>query len=66
MRNFLNLKAFRVNANNPKPKAIIEVIWHPPPRYVWIKYNTNGAALGAPGFKITQILNTTFTLTLLF
>jgi hypothetical protein len=45
---FVILKAFNVDCHPPKAPRIIEVLWHHPSPS-WIKCNTDGTAIGAPG-----------------
>lgn len=46
---FSILKAFAVAGHVSKTPKIIQVNWYPHLRY-WIKGNTDGAALGSPGY----------------
>ncbi|PNY17703.1 ribonuclease H [Trifolium pratense] len=48
MQDFMILKAFKVHLHPPKAPTIKDIIWQPPTHF-WVKCNSDGAALGAPG-----------------
>ena len=45
IRDFVVLKAFRIETHLPNAPKIVEVLWHPP-IHNWIKCNTDGAFQG--------------------
>lgn len=48
IRDFVVLKAFRIETHIPNAPKIVEDLWHPP-IHNWIKCNTDGASQGNPG-----------------
>ncbi|KAH6806746.1 hypothetical protein C2S51_031577 [Perilla frutescens var. frutescens] len=48
VNDLLTLKALKVDSRPSLPRELIPVIWWPLP-IGWIKINTDGSAMGAPG-----------------